>query len=205
MRLRLALAILAAGSAAGCGSPHADFAYVETVMPPPDFPDAASPYQQELLADGVTAEEYETAIMATVDCYRAAGFTVSEPSRSPSGRYLEYSVLMTFPEGMDPFRDDPEVAEFRAERTAAAAACLNDYSDDVSRAWGLATNPSGDDLTKALADATDCLDELGVDSSSVMSRESLFELERSLYTSPTAPAEAGTCFAIYGDATRMAP
>lgn len=115
-----------------------------------------STFQSELLADGeVTAEEYQAALRAAVECIRDEGFAVTFPD--PNQRVvvdvaidpdelLSFSVLV--PEGSDP--------------SDLVRRCQREWSTQVELAWQEQLTPPDDQRDRMVQAALACGRERGL-------------------------------------------
>lgn len=104
----------------------------------------------------VSFEEYEAAVAAEIACIEAAGYEVDGPYESPSGRLLEFGVIVHHSS------DEEEVMEReRAERDQVARACHEEHA--VTDEWIGQTQPMEQDEARHLAEFRACVAEAGVD------------------------------------------
>lgn len=129
------------------------------------MPEEISEFQQALLEDGVTFDEYETAVLAAAACIQERGFEVYGPYRDdqlPGGRKLYapgydpslgYSLGVTYPATAGD--------EFQDAADAAYDDCVAEYLDFVDAAWSDVVAPTEEDLDRFYADLVACLRDQG--------------------------------------------
>lgn len=111
--------------------------------------ETTSEFQRNLLQDGeLTYEEYETSVLATVQCLQEHGVTISVEPRAVAGRRLEFVYEST--EAND------------ASVSSAYDSCYIKYQNLVDIAWFQQTRPTEALLATARAALAACIREAGV-------------------------------------------
>lgn len=120
---------------------------------PPDLAEAlrgTSEFQRERLQDGkLTYEEYESAVLATVQCLRDRGVVISVEPRRASGNLLQFAWAST--------------AETDAAGWPAYESCYREHQALIDLLWSQQNQPSEETVQRARAALADCLREAGED------------------------------------------
>jgi hypothetical protein len=111
---------------------------------------ATSAFQRNLLQDGeLTYSEYESSVLATVQCLKDRGVTISVEPRLVPGKRLEFAY---------------ETSEANdASASSAYDDCYREYENLVDIVWYRQNAPSQQQLDAARAALADCLRKAGVD------------------------------------------
>lgn len=117
-----------------------------------------SAFQQALLSDGLlTYAEYESAVLATVQCLRDRGIEiVTEPHPAPG------EVIVFEFGGSTSFSGESAVRENEAARLSYEA-CYHEHQDVVDLAWARQHEVDERTLERARAALRSCLEEAGVE------------------------------------------
>lgn len=108
-----------------------------------------SEFQRNLLNDGqLTYQEYEASVLATVQCLRERGVTISVEPRPAPGKRIEFAYAST--------------AEDDAAASAAYDECYREYENLVDIVWFRQNQPSEQTLDAARAALAKCLRAAGV-------------------------------------------
>lgn len=98
-----------------------------------------------------TEAEYRTAVEATIECIRAEGYEVLEPSYGPDQRSLQLSISTT---GMS----EAEHEQLDSVYDACATAHLDEISDVYLSGWEL----TGAEREEAMEKLVECLEKSGI-------------------------------------------
>ncbi len=113
-----------------------------------------SEFQRTILEDGVVTQgEYESAILATVECVRKAGVRITDPVLADDGETLEYEYGFTAPDDVD--------GSARAEQEHAR--CSAEYVSDVNIVFQTKPPPTEEDLAAIRPIVVACMEGIGID------------------------------------------
>ncbi|MGH8873743.1 MAG: hypothetical protein ACRDVM_00600 [Acidimicrobiia bacterium] len=116
-----------------------------------------SPFQREILADGVVTEaEYERAMLTSRECVEQKGWRVGELDAGLNGFTLQFDMIWQT-------RDDPaEDARLSDEATKAFDDCMNHFHFDVEQVFIQQHVPTGAEQQAQVAEAIACLARAGL-------------------------------------------
>ena len=117
--------------------------------------DAASrpvPYQEQVLAGGVTFDEYKRSTLAAMHCIEAEGIKVYGPFEENGGRGLSFDY------GGLPFGASEEAL---LAQEAVADACIDTYLSEVATAYAESVAPTEAEIQVREANRRQCARDLG--------------------------------------------
>jgi hypothetical protein len=153
----------------------------------------ASVFQQSLLSDGLlTYPEYESAVLATVQCLRDRGISIiTEPHTAPGG------VLVFEFGGSTQFAGEAADRENEAARLAYEA-CYHEHQNVVDLAWARQTQVDERTLAEARSALRECLEEAGVEGIPPNAKGRDFQAYQHLEVFPKCQEKVGREFDIAG-------
>lgn len=143
-------------------------------------PEEIPEFQRALLEDGVTFDEYESAVLAAVACLEANGIEVYGPYRNdqlPRGRKIYapgYDPSLTYSFGWT--LPDTASSDLQDAADAVYDDCVAEYLDHVEAAWSDVTAPTEEELDRAYEDLVACLRDQGFEIDDPWTRQQIDDL-----------------------------